>query len=343
MIVVLCVSLSACGGGGTETARPLPPPPQEPPPSSYLDEFTGQLQSESAGTVILGRAATNTPRAGSVTQSSNGDGTTLDSVSVVASQNDDGSNRFVVTNTEGAQWSIDSNTAKVRTLWSDEDGVAFALRKADAEGTLHVNVGREENLLDERYHFDWGFWLYYPADTNDPTPIVGAFSDAADPFIQNNLATLTGTAVYRGDAIAVGHFTSGDQTVTAAAEITGDVTLIADFGDPSALGTISGSLNVTSNSLDDPEDEGDPDPELRFEPAIIGSSNSGFFTSNVTYVGGDDITNWSGKWGGQFFGNPSAGSANVNPEGVHGTFGVDLTWRDGNTGAFAGQFHALSR
>ncbi len=335
--VLLCAwVLTGCsgGGGGGQTEGPSAPPPP-PMQQSILDEFTRPLEDESMSAAIMARAATNSPRPGSVTQSSNGNGETLDSVSVVTSENDDGSDRFVVTNMEGAQWSIDSNTAEVRGRWSGTEGAGLTLHKADAEGTLHLAVAR---WTDDADHVAFGYWLYYPANT-DPIPIVGAFVDVNDPFTQTNLAALTGTAVYTADATAVGHFRRGSRA--AVAEIEAIVTLTARFGDASELGTIGGGLNVTHNSLDPEGDEGDQEEELRFEPAMIGSSNSGFFTGNVTYVGNDDeVTGGSGKWGGQFVGNPRAGSANPYPDGVFGTFGGHLTYDDG-AASFMGVFGTL--
>ena len=341
---ILCAALSACGGG---SGGGMSPGPME--PSMPLD-LAGQLEDESTAAVIVARAATNSPRPGSVTQSSNGNGATLDSVSVVQSEKDDDTIRFVVTNQSGAQWSIDSDTAEIQERRSDEDGAEYALRRADTEGTLYVRVGHEnlhslregrEHLFDENVYVNLGYWLYYPANTNDPAPIIGVFTDSNDLFTQANLAPLTGSAEYKGGGIGVGYLNRRSHTAVVDYEF--DVTLMASFGDASELGTISGTLNVSENSLE-PGNGGDPEAELRFEPASIGSSDSGFFAGDVTYVGNDnEVTSSHGKWGGQFFGNPGVGSTNPSPGGVHGTFGAQLTYGEDGTSSFIGTFVTLRR
>ena len=78
-------------------------------------------------------------------------------------------------------------------------------------------------------------------------------------------------------------------------------------------GTIWGYIDEFS--VDDEPVEDDPTFNLLI--ADIGSSNSGFFTGDTdTTFRGEDYT---GKWGGQFFGNDGVS----NPPGsVGGTFGA---------------------
>ena len=92
-----------------------------------------------------------------------------------------------------------------------------------------------------------------------------------------------------------------------------DVTLTADFDDASNLGTIGG--HIDNFSVDDELVEGDP--TLNLGTAGIGGDNSGFFTGDTDMV--YEGENYTGKWGGQFFGNDD----NTNPPGsVAGTFGA---------------------
>jgi len=158
-----------------------------------------------------------------------------------------------------------------------------------------------------------GIWLIVPDDAASAADYqFGAFADGSDPFLQSNLAAVTGTATYTGDA-------TGVYSAKEAGGITGgfldaDVRLTANFGDANGLGTINGSL--TNFALD-----GTPVPgALNLGTANIGAQNSGFFRGAVT--GADDERSYTGHWGGQFFGN---GEADGRPGSVAGTFGGHST------------------
>ena len=140
----------------------------------------------------------------------------------------------------------------------------------------------------------------------------GAFVDGSDPFVQNNLAGVTGTATYSAQDGATGVYADAEEGRNYFFDA--DVTLTANFGNGSELGTISGrihnfdveGLTVSGN------------PELTLDSANIGSSYSGFFTgdTSMSVVGG---SNFTGKWGGQFYGN---GETDGKPGSVAGTFGA---------------------
>ena len=162
-----------------------------------------------------------------------------------------------------------------------------------------------------------GVWLIVPDDASSADDYVfGAFADGNDPFVQSNLAAVMGVATYVGDATGV---YSGRTETDISTEIgpvvigsfDGEVTLMADFGDGSALGTISGSI---TNFEMDGEMDGVPESgTLNLGMATIGPQDSGFFTGAVTGFG--DST---GYWGGQFYGNEEADG---KPGSVAGTFG----------------------
>ena len=63
--------------------------------------------------------------------------------------------------------------------------------------------------------------------------------------------------------------------------------------------------------------------------AAIGASDSGFFTGDTSTTGTDSA--FTGKWGGQFFGNGAA--ATDHPGSVAGAFGAA-------TASFIGMFGA---
>ncbi|MCY4438653.1 MAG: hypothetical protein OXE53_00365 [Deltaproteobacteria bacterium] len=62
----------------------------------------------------------------------------------------------------------------------------------------------------------------------------------------------------------------------------------------------------------------------------VGAVNSGFFSGPVTDDGGADPRLYTGRWGGQFFGN---GEPDGTPGSVAGTFGARTTdFPGGNVG-----------
>ena len=158
-----------------------------------------------------------------------------------------------------------------------------------------------------------GVWLIVPDDATSAADYVfGAFADGSDPFLQSNLTAVQGTATYEGDATGVYSEETGGSTEIGYFD--GDVTLTADFGSGSALGTISGS--ITDFEVDGVPESG----TLNLGTADIGSQDSGFFRGAVT--GSDDERSYTGHWGGQFFGN---GQTDGKPGSVAGTFGGHST------------------
>ena len=154
-----------------------------------------------------------------------------------------------------------------------------------------------------------GVWLIVPDDASSAADYVfGAFGDGSDPFLQSSLAAVQGTATYEGDATGV--YTEESGGTTGVGYFDGDVTLTADFGDRTGLGSISGS--ITGFEVDGVPEDG----TLNLGTASIGSRDSGFFTGAVT--GSDDERSYTGHWGGQFFGS---GESDGRPGSVAGTFG----------------------
>ena len=152
-----------------------------------------------------------------------------------------------------------------------------------------------------------GVWLFVPDNATSADDVVfGAFADGNDPFGQSNLLALQGTARYIGAATGV--YT--DRSENEAGYWDADVTLNADFGGRSDLGSISGSITGI-------EADGERYPgTVRLGAADIGSSNSGFFEGRLSgNVNGIGLT---GRWGGQFFGSSEPDG---KPGSVAGTLG----------------------
>ena len=182
-------------------------------------------------------------------------------------------------------------------------------------GSFSCNIRVSGGSTDSRQDADYlagGIWVRVPADADSVADYeFGAFMDGDDPFEQANLAGLTGTATYEGDARAV----YSHQETNRNYFVDADVSLTADFGDASSLGTIRGTIsNVTGEA---PQPDWYDGVSVSLGTAQIGSDSSGFFTGDVSTSGTDN--EFTGKWGGQFYGN---GAAGASPGSVAGTFGA---------------------
>ena len=176
-----------------------------------------------------------------------------------------------------------------------------------------------------------GIWVRVPTNAASVADYeFGAFVDGNDPFEQANLAGLEGTATYTGEATAVYSHQGNNRNYFVDA----DVSLTADFGDASSLGSISGTVsNVTGEG---PEANAYDGVSVSLGTARIGDADSGFFTGDTSTSGTDST--FTGKWGGQFYGNGAA--ASDHPGSVAGTFGAATA--DGSE-SFVGVYGAQRR
>ena len=176
-------------------------------------------------------------------------------------------------------------------------------------GAMPVAGGTQTISMPDTDFLAGGIWVYVPDDATSVDDFTfGAFVHGEDPYDQDNLTALTGEYTYTGDATGVYSVLADERNYFFDA----DVTLTADFDDGSTLGTIGGRIHDVS--VDDELVEGDP--TLNLGTADIGGDNSGFFTGDTDMV--YEGENYTGKWGGQFFGNDD-----TNPPGsVAGTFGA---------------------
>ena len=174
-------------------------------------------------------------------------------------------------------------------------------------------AGTTTRTVQDTDYLAGGVWVRVPADATSVADYeFGAFVDGNDPFEQSNLAGLTGTATYSGEASAVYSVVSTGQNYFPDAE----ASLTANFGDGAALGTIEGRIHDITG--DGPASDSYDGVVINLGSAAIGGANSGFFTGDVTTAGTDSP--FTGKWGGQFYGN---GAAATDPPGsVVGTFGA---------------------
>ncbi len=172
--------------------------------------------------------------------------------------------------------------------------------------TFTPDQGDTQTVNDDDY-LAGGVWLFVPDDaTSADDVVIGAFGDGNDPFDQNNLMAVQGSADYVGLATGV----YADKSENEVGYWGGNVTLTADFGGRSDLGSISGT--ITGIEADGESQSG----SVSLDRADIGFSNSGFFEGQLSgAVNGGGLT---GRWGGQFFGNSETDG---KPGSIGGTLG----------------------
>ena len=180
---------------------------------------------------------------------------------------------------------------------------------SDGSAASTLTAGAVTGTVPDPDYLTGGVWLIVPDDATSAAGYdFSAFADGSDPFLQNNLAAIQGSATYEGGATGVYSDTMGSSTEIGYFDA--DVTLAASFGGGNDLGTIRGA--ITNFEVDGAEEDG----TLNLGTANIGSQNSGFFTGLVT--GSDNERSYTGHWGGQFFGNDESDG---KPGSVAGTFG----------------------
>ena len=186
---------------------------------------------------------------------------------------------------------------------------------SDSSAATTLTAGSVTSTVADADYLAGGIWLIAPDNATRAADYeFGAFADGSDPFMQSNLAAVTGPATYIGDATGVYSLRETEGLTVGFLEA--DVILTANFGDANGLGTISGRM--TGFVADGYPEEG----TLILGAASIGAQNAGFFQGSVSDDGAADSRSVTGKWGGQFFGN---GESDGKPGSVAGTFGAHST------------------
>ena len=337
----LALALYGCGGGGTRAPGDDGATDTVPMPGDDTD--TGSMPGG------IGAAAGNRPRAGgSVTQSST-DGAAPQDISVRVAYRPGGTIGYRVSNGE---WFVDSDDPGTREIvhlrgTSSASGVpvtAIVALKGQGPETDDASAGALTEGIAVAFHSDiesaadadhlvWGTWASVPEDAGAQHDLAqGAFATGSDPFGQETLAGVTGTARYRGDVKGV--YFEPAATPVGGYSFGALVTLEAEFVDAAALGTIGGRID---NFIVQVSEQGDyrssPAASVTLGRTAIGGAHSGFFDGVATGAFGDG-TALSGRWGGRFYGNGGAGEA---PGAVAGTFGAASADR---TRGFIGAFGA---
>ena len=315
------MALTACGGGGGPATDGDDMMPGD-------DGMNGTPPTEDRASIFRDtafNAATARPNVGSVTQSSNvdADGVTTDQIEVdVQYRSDSRAEEHIYSVRNGTSWSIESDDDGVSTQLENSGQSRFRgsglTRRIGDYGILSVALVTDIEGPSDTDYLTLGTWTISPDDqSNRENYEYGVFVDGSDPFEQENIQPLQGTASYSG--LAAGLFISGPNVVlntdygyyAVEDNFDGELRLTADFGGANDLGTISGSItNLTVNETTSAAGT------LDLEAANIGSQDSGFFEGSMS--GSISDVSLSGTWGGQFYSN---NTADGYPGLVAGTFG----------------------
>ncbi len=308
-IVSIVLLLSACGGGGS-TAR-LNDAPQV---------FASAATTNSVQRNVSA-AALATPKAGSVTQSSNVQGgVTANSMRINVTKGPARSIGFTIEETVSGSPSnfLSSTTAGVDVNADPPESTGFQPVRADFTSTnrrvwtlIFTNIN---TIANPQLWLAGGLYIEMPGQGQSGSGEFGAFFNGGQPFTTSNIPTITGQARYEGDAVGIGRL-SGIGATSEIIAFAGDVRLDADFGDASATGSIEGTIRNIQFAPDSDAPETLPGT-LTLVSTTIGSDNSGFFTGNTSYSEG--AWSGSGKWGGQFYND------GAQPGNVGGTFGIEF-------------------
>ena len=157
-------------------------------------------------------------------------------------------------------------------------------------------------------------------------------SDIACPYtdvVAESAAGLTGTATYEGPATGLYMLKANAAAEPELDYFNAQASLTANFGDASALGSVSGTITESMS------DGGVRLPELTLEPADLKQPRN---VNGVNFRGDTSGTGLAGKWGGRFYSNGA--SATDHPGSVAGTFGAKTA---GGLLAITGAFGAYKQ
>ena len=223
-------------------------------------------------------------------------------------------------------WSLDSEwpgqSGSYFTRWTEPYGPAHGGRfrsGVSGGGNMTLVVRTDRTGAEDTDWLATGMW--WSRTTSAPHESFGVFADGGDPVkYQPDLQRLTGTATYTGDSHGVFSYADADDRRNIPFQ--GSAALTADFGDASAYGSVSGSIHDMKWGGGPVPIPGAPRITLGGHRVSASWERRGTFKgpASMTYAG----ESYSGKWGGQFFGNAAAGAAgaDAHPSSAAGTFGV---------------------
>lgn len=344
-VLVAALALSGCGGGaGGSTPSPdvaMPPEPRQEMRDRIHEIQETERANNSGDDVVkdilavgLRRPRGLTSRSlevGSTTQSSflRGGGQTLIRLSFLAEYDADGMPQFSLR--------VLGNDNRTFWLRTTDQGASFnRLEGVPAEDWKGVELTREtdtyhhhadlfsdvENGADTDY-LAMGYWLRERKEksSTDSNYALAIGAGGSDPFAPESAVGLTGTATYEGHATGLHTKKENAAADPVIDYFTAKASLIADFSDANALGTVSGTITGGMTA------GGEPIPELTLGSAAITSCGCYFFGEAI----GNGLT---GTWGGRFYSNGA--NATDHPGSAAGTFGAKTVDNlEGLVGTFA--------
>ena len=183
----------------------------------------------------------------------------------------------------------------------------------------------------------FGWWLNKPA-TASAAHMTEAFSGSVGGNAAAVVGSITGKAKYVGPAVgkyAVKSFTAGVQSDAEAGHFTATATLNADFGDASADGTISGTVDGFNTS-------GDADSSLwKVTLESTALSTDALFDGNTQVTFGGLTVSGAGRYEGSFYDRAADATDTDHANTVAGTFDAHDPGGTANiSGAFGGKRQA---
>ena len=354
---LVALMLAGCGGGGGDDSGPPAassgPAPDSSPASDSLTTSQARSLASQDGLRAAQRAAESVPRFGSVTQSTNRDGSgiTTDRAHTTFSSGP----RLVVEITRQGENSLSLDT-DLHTVDYDVDtsqvtGREFAqavvLKHSSSALTLGL-VATDWDSTDTTDYLAGGYWLHVTGDIyeGDVTGAeMGAFVDGPEIRGTPNLP-LSGTATYNGPAAGLyasryGTDAAVPQGTHELGEFSGALSLIADFGTQNIAGTVDNiNLAYVLVTPDGAVEVGEGSTAYRLNLGAASFGSTGTFTgSDITLTHPQLSISSSGSWGGRFSTtDDSAG----NPRLVAGTLGGTGTTPGGTTASFVGAFYGAT-
>ena len=191
----------------------------------------------------------------------------------------------------------------------------------------HIYWDAYSNIKDANYsdYLTLGYWqiVTKDPDTGNITGYtLGTAASGNYPFTKENLGRLTGTARYDGLATGL-YMTAQGGRISRVDYFNAKANFTANFGGPSALGTISGAITRGMT------DRGLPLPDLTLGTAYITDAwDGGNFRGDTSGMTDSGVA-LTGTWGGKFFVDESLCTASIppycstpHPRSVAGTFGA---------------------
>ena len=371
VLALAVVMLSACGGGGggssSTTAMQDPPatmPDPTPSTTNVPDTYTPTegivatslaVNANNTGTA-LDTAATARPRFGSVTQSSNVDGSGITTDSAEATFNGTHAS-ITVTRGDGSSFTYGTDSGgtylegeftpaqKSRFLPDSWERGRYSYNVRRTETSYHADyIGTGWDSDDPNAFSVWGYWLR----TDGASPFlpgtefeVGAFVDGP-AFDRNNPPTLpaSGSATYIGEAQWLYHHKYETARIVEIGQGVGPLAVTVDFSENELQVCISCSAQArVSGDARGPDGEwyrfDDVATDYRLEATATINSDGSFLTRDVTLINpSKPLTSQEGVVGGLFsnFNLPDG-----NPDAVVGTHGGKYSHED-ESGSWVGTF-----